>query len=286
MIVKEALTLVRSHLSLETTGTALWIVSFITKKAPSFLLAHPDAALTDSQQKDLAELLHKYTVEHKPLQYIVGSIPFLGVNITVEPPILIPRPETEYWCSWLIEHLKPLQGQTIQILDLCTGTGCIAIALAHAYPQAQVWAIDISPEACALALENVKNNNVTNVSVVQSDLFAHLDPNLTFDLIVSNPPYVTDAEWATLEPLVKLWEDPRALKAGMDGLDVIKRIINDGRSRLKETAEKDIPQIVIEIGRSQGQEVKKLFEAAGFTHVIVHKDEAGKDRFVTARRRS
>lgn len=266
-------------------SSAWWILELITGLSSVQLLAKGSLILRAEQERQLNFILEQHIQHHMPLQYIAGSVPFLDLSITVRPPVLIPRPETEYWCSLILECLKKLKNQPLSILDLCTGTGCIALSLAHALPTAHVYAVDISSQACTLAQENKEKNGIENVTIIQSDLYTSLPPELSFDLIVSNPPYISEEEWDTLEPLVKEWEDPQALLAEHHGLAILEALIKEAPQWLKKNTEvsaQKVPQLVVEIGHTQGPAVKQLFEKAGFKNIIVRKDLQEKDRFVTA----
>lgn len=182
---------------------ASWIVELATGKQALRIVTHPEEPLTLEQVDAVSTILKQLISDRKPLQYILGSVPFLDLELIVRPPLLIPRPETEYLCSWLIEKLEKIP---LTILDMCTGTGCIGLSLAQALPASTVYLVDISPLACTTAQENALKNNITNVTIFQSDLFTNLPQELRFDLIVSNPPYVTEEEWTTLAPEVRLWK--------------------------------------------------------------------------------
>ena len=147
--------------------TAQWLLSFITGKSSAELITQADKPLSASETAHLESVLNQLLIEHKPLQYSIGTVPFLELNIAIRPPILIPRPETEYWCSLLIDHLTQLSNQELTILDMCTGSGCIALSLAHALPKSQVYAVDISEQACALAEENARRNSIENVTIIR-----------------------------------------------------------------------------------------------------------------------
>ncbi len=260
------------------------LLSFITGKSPVELIAHTDLPLTVNQKTHLDTIMYQLLEEHKPLAYIIGSVPFLSLDIKVEPPILIPRPETEYWCSIIIEQLEELPHKNLTILDLCTGSGCIGLSLAHALPKAHVYAVDQSVQACNLARVNAGLNGIANMSIIQSDLFTNL-PKIQFDLIVSNPPYISAEEWLTLEESVRSWEDPAALLAEQEGLELLKKILDQSAVWLrcnKEMRKLLIPQLVLEIGHTQGEAVAALCKNAGFKNVGIHKDLTGRDRFVTA----
>lgn len=265
----------------QLTIIAHWIMEHITRMSSAELRAHNKMQFSDEQSKKLTAILHEHITLHKPLQYIFGTVPFLGLTLDIRPPILIPRPETEYWCHLLINMLKKLDNQKLDILDMCTGSGCIALALAAAFPQANVTAVDLSKQACALTQENACKNKIS-LTIIQSNLFNSLPPE-KFDLIVSNPPYISETEYQSLDPSVKEWEDARALLAGSDGLAVLSPLILEAPEWLKKNDEmnrKKIPQLIVEIGDKQGKLVQDIFRQAGFD-AIVHKDLAGLDRFVT-----
>lgn len=258
----------------ESSFPARWMVSWVTGLTDAELMSKQNQELSSAQAELLTSTLLAHVQEHKPLAYIFGSITFLDLSITVRPPILIPRPETEYLCSLLIEKLHKLAKKDLVILDMCTGSGCIALALAKALPQADVYAVDISLEACALAQENAQKNDVP-IHVINSDLFSKL-PEIKFDLIVSNPPYIGLSEWETVEESVKKWEDPRALLAQEEGLYLLKKIISQAPAWLTGMGE-----LAVEIGYNQGKLVHDIFIKAGFTSVVIHTDPWGKERFVT-----
>lgn len=288
MLVQELLNEISSKLSehdspLEKHQKSLWILEKITGKNQSEILVQDNIELTEEQKQKLEEIINKHVKEHMPLQYIIGSIPFLDLEIFVEPPILIPRPETEYWCWELINKLNNLQNKNISILDIGTGTGCIAISLAKAFPESNVFAVDISAKALDLAQKNVKHNNIENVTLIESDLFQNLSGK-TFDLIVSNPPYICEAEFEQLDLSVKNWEDYKALVCRDNGLEIIKRIIQQAPDYIKynkDIIKNDIPNLVLEIGYLQGKDVSQFMKENKFINVELMKDLAGKDRVVS-----
>jgi len=266
---------------------AWWILESITGQKKEQLLARSADDLSKEQLDKLDEWLRKLIDKSMPLQYLIGSVPFLDLDIFVEPPVLIPRPETEEMCANLIEQLKTLNNQKINILDIGTGSGCIALALAKALPNAQVYATDISDAALELAEKNRKHNNIENVSFLNSNVFNNIPTGLTFDLIVSNPPYVAPEEWEKLDNTVTHWEDRNALVAQNKGLAIIERIAKKAPEFLKPNKEMDrleIPQILLEIGYTQGHAVSRLLENAGFGVITIKKDLEGKDRIVTGRK--
>lgn len=260
-----------------------WMVQAITKKNAAQLVAHPSLQLSKEQKQQLNEWIDKQINEYIPLQYLIGSVPFNDVTITVRPPILIPRPETEEWCINLIEKIKKTSLTTFNVLDVCTGTGCVALALAKAFGNANILATDILQNALDLARENAALNKITNISWLQSDLYTNVSEKNNFDLIVSNPPYIDPKEWQTLDPSVTHWEDKNALIAPDHGFDIIKKIIMGAADHLRYNKiihDNNIGQLWIEIGHQQGDRVHQLMKEHGFTRIRVEKDMEKKDRVV------
>jgi release factor glutamine methyltransferase len=263
---------------------AWWTLETILNKSKAQLITAEVLVLTNEQQATIAHWLTELIVHKKPIQYLIGWVPFCDVDILVEPPILIPRPETEEWCSALIERLKNLKNQQITILDLCCGSGCIALALAHAMPQATVYAGDITPAAIALTKKNIAHNRVSNVVVVESNLFSAIPGPVKFDLVVTNPPYIAESEWPALDESVREWEDKKALCASDEGLAIIKKIIEEVPRWIvynEEIDMRNIPQLMIEIGYQQGPVVCALMRHANYMNVNIEKDLEGKDRVVS-----
>ena len=216
---------------------AFWIVQTITGHDQTLVLTHQEITWNDQFQELLDSIIDKLVNQHMPLAYILGSVPFCGLEILVKPPVLIPRPETEEWCANLIEQLQSLPKEPLWILDLCTGSGCIALALADALPKAKIIATDINNEALALAHQNAIHNSISNVEFIYSDLFDAIPTNFKFDLIVGNPPYIRPDDWQTLDPSVTIWEDKNALLASDNGLEIIKRIIETAPGYSKNKSE-------------------------------------------------
>jgi release factor glutamine methyltransferase len=265
---------------------AWWLLEALTKQKKVQLIEHFDIELTEEQDETLNSWIKKLIEQHYPLQYLLGSVPFCDLDILVEQPVLIPRPETEEWTANLIKQLKPLRNKSIKILDLCTGSGCIALALGKALPQAQIVASDIQDHALHLAEKNCAHNNILNVAFFKSDLFTSLPQSFKFDLIVGNPPYIEPEEWQGLDHSVKDWEDKKALVAPDSGLQVIANIIKQAPNYLRVNEELEtegIPQLILEIGFRQGLRTKKLLEQNGYCNISIEKDLEGKDRIACAR---
>lgn len=207
----------------------------------------------------------------EPTQYVLGYKDFYNRRFTVDSRVLIPRPETELLVAEVLKLLVPQNPS--RVLDLCTGSGCIAITLAAQAPQASVWAVDLSPEACAVAKHNAEAHQVDGrVTVMQGDLFAPVPADARFDVIVSNPPYIASTAMPTLQREVRK-EPALALDGGPHGLDVLTRIINDALDRLKPGG-----TLALEIGDDQGEAASGLLTRAGYHEVRVEKDLARLDR--------
>lgn len=204
---------------------------------------------------------------HIPLQYITGSQEFMGIDFKVNESVLIPRQDTEVLAELAVRHAAGKR-----VLDMCTGSGCIAVSIAKLAGQSRVTAADISKEALVVAGENARLNNA-EVTFIESDLWDNVHG--VYDIIVSNPPYITDAEMLTLMPEVGRHEPRLALYGGMDGLDYYSRIIAGAGVHLAADG-----IIMFEIGCRQAGSVSGLLEAYGYRDIRVEKDFAGFDRVV------
>ena len=185
-----------------------------------------------------------------------------------------------------MEQLKKLKNKNIQILDIATGSGCIALTFAHHLPESLVVATDISAQALQLAQENSRHNKTYNVEFIESDLFSAIVAKKQFDIIVANPPYIAESEKNDLDESVTAWEDRRALFAPDNGLGFIKQIIDSAPLYIKNNEEMkhyNIPQLAIEIGYQQGEYVTAYMRAAGYNEVHIYKDLEQKDRVVVGR---
>lgn len=220
----------------------------------------------------LAELVRR-RLEGEPLQYLEGSTAFVSFDLVVDERVLIPRPETEM----LWDLACSLVTQPSVIVDLCTGSGALAIALARRFPDARVIGTDLSDDALAVARANGAAL-APGVEWRQGDLFAALDPSLrgAVDLMVANPPYVSEAEWDQLP--VDVRHEPRmALVAGETGLEVLSRIAAEAADWLKPGG-----RLVCEIGESQGDAVLDMF--SGYRSSAVLRDLADRDRYLAVLR--
>lgn len=261
------------------TQVAWWLLEKATQKNRAHIILEQEISQTINQKVE--HWISQIVDDYMPVQYILGSVPFLDLEIAVRAPILIPRPETEEWCAHLIARLKASEAAYFNLLDLCSGTGCIALSIAYAFPQATITALDIDPYACELVTLNKEKNNITNCNAIESNLFDKLSHGKKYSIITANPPYVTHDEWHALEPRVKNWESPRALVARDDGLEVIEKIITGAPDYLS-TPLNGIPQVWIETGALQTEKVTAMLKKNGYKQVTAHKDLYGKNRVITA----
>lgn len=256
---------------------ALWIVQHALKDLPIAEYNRREGTINSLQINRINELLRRRLEMHEPIGYLFGTVPFCGLEIETRPPILIPRMETEEWTGVLIEKMRAHNFTTINILDLCTGSGCIALALASAFPQAKVIGVDVNPVAIELARDNAKYLNLTNITFLEKNIFEDLVLDVQFDVIVSNPPYVTVSEWAGLAPDVKNWEDKTALVAENNGLIFYPQIARMARRWLKSVGARFS---VVEVGGTQANEVVAMFAKEGFLNHEIFKDLFGQDRAI------
>jgi release factor glutamine methyltransferase len=211
---------------------------------------------------------------YEPIAYLRGEREFYGLKFRVDKRVLVPRPDTETLVDAALARSTHVS-MSMRQLDLCTGSGCVAIAMARQRPTAQVYASDISADALAVARENALRLGAYNVAFVETDLFAAF-AGKRFDVITANPPYIPTAELATLMPDVREHEPRLALDGGVDGLSLVRRIVEDAPSHLEEGG-----LLAMEIGAGEAPATVALFEARGFTEVRVHRDIARIERVVS-----
>jgi release factor glutamine methyltransferase len=286
----------------------------------SYCLGIDRAALYTDNPQILEEYIPKIDEfvkrrsEREPLQYILGYVEFYGLKIKVGEGVLIPRPETELLAEEAIKIVSSQQSavssqknskqnsalstqhpalysslvtrhSSLSILDLCTGSGCVALALAREFPDAQVYGTDISEVAIGYAKDNAEFNGIKNASFLQGNLFEPIEKNLKsqisnlrFDLIVSNPPYIQRDDIKSLQPEIKDWEPVEALDGGEGGLDYYRAIIPEAKGYLKEGG-----HLMLELGMGQADAVKKIAEDKGLIDIFIKKDYAGIERIFIAK---
>ncbi|EMV1550019.1 peptide chain release factor N(5)-glutamine methyltransferase [Enterobacter ludwigii] len=243
------------------------LLEFVTGKARTYLLAFGETQLSAEQEAQLATLLARRKTG-EPVAHLVGEREFWSLPLYVSPATLIPRPDTE--C--LVEQaLSRLPAQACRVLDLGTGTGAIALALASERPDCEVTAVDVMPDAVALARRNVARLGFPNVTVLQSSWFSALD-NRTFGMIVSNPPYINEHDPHLTQGDVR-FEPLTALVAANEGLADIVHIVTTSRQHLLPGG-----WLLVEHGWTQGDAVRDVFIAAGYRAVETCRDYGGNDR--------
>ncbi|MFB3845207.1 MAG: peptide chain release factor N(5)-glutamine methyltransferase [Candidatus Cloacimonadaceae bacterium] len=231
------------------------------------LAINSDLILSQAQQELLQDGL-KRLAKHEPVQYILGSACFYGLDLTVDANVLIPRPETEGLAEWIIESEK----DRACVLEIGTGSGAIALALKYLRPDFKIIATDVSLPALQIARANAKNLNL-DVKFVPADLFPSLP--LRFDLIVSNPPYIAPSDYAKLEEEVRFYEPKLALFAEDKGLEFYRRIIKQAGKYLKPSG-----KVYLEIGDTQANAISELALKHGFKNVEMKCDLAGRNRYL------
>lgn len=219
--------------------------------------------------------------EGTPVAYLVGHKEFYSLSFEVNPDVLIPRPETEHLVVEAIDRVKKRggQGAEVTIADVGTGSGCIAVALAKSLPASRIWALDSSPAALAVAARNVDKHGVAEqVQLLESDLLSATDPQ-QFDLIVSNPPYITEAEYAGLPVSVRDHEPRSALVGGPQGTEVISRLLEQAATRLKPGG-----SLLIEFSPTIVDGVAASIDRALWSEPTIIKDLAGHARIIAVDR--
>jgi release factor glutamine methyltransferase len=242
------------------------------------LIAHPDRDLSPDQHA-LYQIAINRRLQLEPIQYITGEQEFYGLRLHVTPAVLIPRPETEHLVEAVLKLLPA--NQPVKLVDIGTGSGAIAIALAVHLPLAEITALDLSSEALPIAERNAREHDVANrIHFLQSDLLAAVKSNgETFDAVLSNPPYIPESDRPTLHPQVRDHEPATALFAGETGLDIYRRLIPEAASALKPNG-----ILALEIGHGQQKPLTHLL--AGWNDVTFVNDLQQIPRVALARRPS
>lgn len=247
------------------------------------LLARLSSPISQDKQEIFQRLIER-RIRREPIAYITGKREFWSREFCVTPDVLIPRPETEF----VVETVLQLVAQPgianprslIQILDIGTGSGCIAITLAKELPTAELWAVDLSSAALTVALDNAQRHGVDKrIRFLQGDLFSSIHEALKFDIVVSNPPYIARDDLTALQPEVRDWEPKAALDGGKDGLTFYCRLVQESQTRLRSGG-----WLIMEMGVGQCSAVTRLIQAqSNFQESLCVQDYTGFDRVVAAR---
>lgn len=267
---------------LDESTHARWICETASATTPGEFRAMLDQPATERAVAHLDAMVARAR-SGEPIQYVLGSWAFRHLDLAVDERVLIPRPETELVAELAIELARAF-GPIREVVDLGTGSGAIGLAMADELPHegTRVWITDVSPEAVAVARDNLAGlgRSAVNVSVAEGSWFDALPDETRFDVIVSNPPYVADAS-VEIEQIVSDWEPAAALFSGPDGLDDLRTIVQGAPRRLRPNG-----WLLVEHGYDQGEAVRALMVAAGLVDTETRHDLAGLDRLSLGRRPS
>ena len=260
---------------------ALWIVEHVLHLSPHHVVTDRDRLLSSSELLTARGLI-KRRVGREPLQYILGTQEFCGLEFTVNPAVLIPRPETQLLVEYVTQRIRADQPATI--VDVCTGSGCIAVSIARMRPHARVIATDLSGPALNVARQNAIRLGVSErITWLEGDLLGPLAEQKLegqVDVIVSNPPYIPELDWATLQPEVKLFEPRSALVAGPQGTELHERLLWEADRYLSPGG-----AVIMEIGAGQARAMRRIVEQTpGYRFHRLVLDEAGLERVVIVER--
>jgi release factor glutamine methyltransferase len=238
------------------------------------LIADAKQALDAGELARLRELVKRRRAR-EPTAYILGEREFYGRVFRVDRRVLIPRPDTETLVEVALDRTRD-RSMSMRALDLCTGSGCVAITLARERRTSLFVAADVSGDALAVARDNALRLGAYNVAFRQGDLFAAVDPALRFDLVTANPPYVAAAEMNTLEPEIRDYEPRIALDGGPDGLSVVRLLVAQVRPHLASAG-----RLVVEVGFGEAAAVATLLAGAGFAQIEIRRDYGRVERVVS-----
>jgi release factor glutamine methyltransferase len=247
------------------------LLTLIMKVSRSYLHTWPERTLDEEQEKLYFELLEK-RLQGMPIAYLTGHRQFWSLDLVVTPDVLIPRPDTELLVELVFHYVQKKQAV---IADLGTGSGAIALAIAHDKPNWQVYAMDASEAALNVARQNAERLNLSQIKFHLGKWCEAL-PKISFDAIVSNPPYIAEEDVHLTKGDLR-FEPREALASGKEGLDDLSQIIQQAKSYLKPGG-----YLLLEHGFDQAAQVATLFKKAGYTHITRHVDFAGKDRVTIA----
>ena len=270
-ILKKGIEVLRDNNIEDCTLKARMILSHIINQPKEYIMIHSDEEINEIDEKEFWNKIERLK-KNEPIQYILNYQEFMGFNFFVDSNVLIPQPDTEILVEETLLISKKINNK-LNILDLCTGSGAIAVALSNLLKDVKVYASDISKEALEIAKRNAEKNNAT-INFIESDLFEKFANIEKFDIITSNPPYIkTDvinelAEEVKHEPII-------ALDGGQDGLYFYKKIIKQAKKYLKANG-----YLVLEIGYDQKNEVIQLLENENYKNIYSKKDLGGNDRII------
>lgn len=261
------------------------LLMYLMNENRTFIYLHRNDGTDENHADAYFELIDR-RAEGEPLQYIVGEQEFMGLSFNVNEAVLIPRQDTETLVETALSFAKNKKG-SISILDMCCGSGAIAISMAYFLPKSKLTACDISEAALNVARSNAKKNGVEKkINFIESDLYMPVQKKKPmkdkFDMILCNPPYIPSYVIPTLQREIKDHEPVAALDGGEDGLDFYRKMVTDSAVHLKKGG-----YILFEIGHDQADDVAALLEEEGcYKDIFTHKDMARSDRVITAQLQS
>ena len=238
------------------------------------LIADAKRALEPGELARFRDLVKRRRAR-EPTAYILGEREFYGRRFRVDRRVLIPRPDTETLVEVALDRTRD-RSMSMRALDLCTGSGCVAITIARERPTSLVFATDVSGDALAVARDNALRLGAYNVAFRQGDLFAAVDPSARFDVVTANPPYVAAGEIASLQPEIRDYEPRLALAGGDDGLAAVRRIVDGARAHLAEGG-----RLALEIGFGEATATAELLAGAGFSQIEIRRDYGRVERVVS-----
>ncbi len=274
LLVKQASSLLES-ISDSAVLDAQILLAFTLDKERTYLLTWPERQLT-AEQFQLFDCLLARRIQGEPIAYIIGMKEFWSLPLFVSPATLIPRPDTEILVEQVLAQFEPEQNKVVRCLDLGTGTGAIALALASEMPLWLFDAVDYSEAAVALAGKNAQHLAITNVNIYRSDWFSNIQAEQKFDLIVANPPYIDEQDLNLQQGDVR-FEPASALVAEQNGFADIIHIASQARSYLT-----DHGMLFIEHGFQQGMQIRKLLTDLSYQEIQTVKDLSGHERVTKA----
>lgn len=280
MNIAEALKLAKNEFLAADSGRggrdAVLLLMHATGRGRTLIYSHPEYVLSDEEERKFLASL-KRRCRREPIQYITGFQEFYGFEFEVTPDVLIPRPETELLVEYGSRALETSKDK--HFLEVGVGSGCVSIAILKMVPDSRCTAVDISPQAIEVARRNAISHGVPDrIELIQSDLFEAVEGS--FDVLISNPPYIPRRDLAGLMAEVRDFEPHSALDGGEDGLQVIRRLAEGAPAYLRKGG-----SIFIEVGAGQASAVASLLENGPFSGVSITKDLAGIGRMVSAVRR-
>jgi release factor glutamine methyltransferase len=238
------------------------------------LIADAKRALDSGELARFKDLVKRRRAR-EPTAYILGEREFYGRMFRVDRRVLIPRPDTETLVEVALERTRA-RSMSMRALDLCTGSGCVAITLARERRTSLFVAADVSGDALAVARENARRLGAYNVAFRQGDLFAAVDASFRFDLVTANPPYIADADMSGLQPEVRDYEPRVALSGGADGLEIVRLIVAGARPHLAGAG-----RLVLEVGFGEAAAAAAILASAGFEQIEIRRDYARVERVVS-----